>query len=264
SVSFALTNTGAGIPAAISAVSLKNQSASVTSRYHQQLQVRVSDANGNPVAGTTVTFTLGTAAAGACGTTTTASASFAGGGTTATATTDAGGLARSPTFTANTAAGSFTATAAVSSGGGKEANSASSAASPSATQASVSLVNLAGKPAKIALGVGSTQSTTTGSVFPIRLAVTVTDAEKNPVPGALVTFSAPAHSASGRFTVRSRASHRHRSRISHLHAVQVKTNACGIALAPPLTANHQLGGYIVKASAKPARPAAFALVNEAP
>jgi hypothetical protein len=33
-------------------------------------------------------------------------------------------------------------------------------------------------------------------------------------------------------------------------------------VAPPFAATHQSGGYIVKASAKPARPAAFALVNE--
>ncbi len=44
----------------------------------------------------------------------------------------------------------------------------------------------------------------------------------------------------------------------------VKTGACGIAVAPTFIASRQSGGYIVKASAKPARPAAFALVNEAP
>ena len=94
------------------------------------------------------------------------------------------------------------------------------------------------------------------------LAVTVTDAEKNPVPGALVTFSAPA--AGGRFTLRSHGSRHHRARVSYAHTVAVKTSACGIAVAPPFTASRQPGGYIVKASAKPARPAAFALVNEAP
>ena len=94
------------------------------------------------------------------------------------------------------------------------------------------------------------------------LAVTVTDAEKNPVAGALVSFSAPASGASGRFTVRSRGSHRHR--VSHARTVHVETGACGIAVAPPFSAGHQAGGYILEANAKPARPAAFALVNEAP
>jgi protocatechuate 3,4-dioxygenase beta subunit len=266
SVSFSLTNTGAGIPATITAVSLRSQSASVTGRYHQPLQVRVLDANGNPVAGTSVTFTLGTAAAGACGTTTPASASFAGGGGTATVTTEAGGLATSPALTANTAAGSFPATAVVSSGGGKESNSASSAASPSATPVGFSLANLAGKPAKIAPGVGSTQTTPAGTAFPIRLAVTVTDAYKNPVPDARVAFSAPAPAAgaSGRFITRSRGSRHHRRHVSYAHTVTVETSACGVAVAPPFTASRQPGGYIVKASVKPARPAAFALVNEAP
>jgi hypothetical protein len=44
--------------------------------------------------------------------------------------------------------------------------------------------------------------------------------------------------------------------------VKVKTDACGIAIAPAFTANDTQGGYIVKATVKHARPAAFALVNE--
>ena len=129
---------------------------------------------------------------------------------------------------------------------------------------SFSLSNLAGKPVKLATGVGSTQSTPAGTSFPIRLAVTVTDAQKNPVPDTQITFSAPTRGASGRFTVHARGSHHDRGRVSHAYTVRVKTSACGIAVAPPITASHQPGGYIVKASAKHARPAAFALVNEAP
>jgi hypothetical protein len=188
----------------------------------------------------------------------------------ASATTNAFGIATSPLFTANSTAGSFTATAAVSGkepSGGKENSGASS--SDAATPVSFSLSNLAGKPTKLAPGVGSTQSTTAGTPFPIRLAVTVTDAEKNPVPGAQITFSAPTSGASGRFTDRSsidhsRGSDHHRSHLSYTHMVKVKTSACGIAVAPAFTANHLPGGYIVKATVKPARPAAFALVNEAP
>ena len=263
SVSFSLTNTAAGVPARIVAIPLKSRSASVTARYSQPLQVTVLDANGNPVAGTTVTFTLGTGGASACGTSSSASASFAGGGAQATATTGANGVASSPLFTANSTAGSLTATASVSSGGGGGNESAGKGGAPTVTPVSFTLSNLAGKPAKLAPGVGSTQSTIAGSPFPIALAVTVTDAQKNPVPGALVTFSAPA--AGGRFIVHSHDHHHHdRARVSHPHTVKVKTNACGIAVAPPFTAGRQPGGYIVKAGAKPARPAAFALVNEAP
>jgi len=41
----------------------------------------------------------------------------------------------------------------------------------------------------------------------------------------------------------------------------MKTDACGIALAPAFTANHRRGGYIVLASVERLK-AAFALVNE--
>ncbi len=268
SVPFSLTNTAAGMPARLAAIPLERRSTRVGSHFPRPLQVRVLDAGGNPVAGVGVTFTLGSASAASCGASAAAGAGagFAGGGIQATATTDSGGLATSPVFTASTAAGSFaaTATASVSGGGGGGTESAGKAAAPSVAPVSFSLVNLAGKPAKIAPGVGSTQSTPAATAFPIRLAVTVTDAHKNPVPGALVTFSAPADGASGRFTLQTRGSHRHRAHVSYAHTVAVKTSACGIAVAPPFTASSQPGGYIVKASAQPARPAAFALVNEAP
>ncbi len=262
SVSFSLTNTAAGVPARIVAIPLKRMSAGVAGRYPEPLQVRVLDAGGNPVAGTTVTFTIGSASASTCGASATASASFTGGGAQATATTDASGLATSPAFTANTAAGSFTATGSVGGGSGSGMESASKGAAPTVTPVSFSLSNLAGKPTKIAPGVGSTQSTPAGSAFPIALAVTVTDADKNPVPGALVTFSAPA--AAGRFTLRSHDSRHHHAHVSYARTVKVKTSGCGVAVAPAFTASRQPGGYIVKASAKPARSAAFALVNEAP
>jgi protocatechuate 3,4-dioxygenase beta subunit len=269
SISFSLTNSAAGIPARIVAIALKSKSASVMSRYPQPLQVRVLDSGGNPVAGTTVTFTLGSGTSSACGTTTSSSAgaTFTGGGTQATAMTGATGEASSPLLTANTAAGSFTATAAATGkepagGSGRESSGASG--SGPATPVSFSLSNLAGKPTKLTPGVGSTQSTAAGTPFPIPLAVTVTDAQKNPVPGVRVTFSAPHAGASGRFTVHSRDPHHHRTRISHPHIVTFKTNACGIAVAPPFTANEAHGGYIVKATVKHARAAAFALVNRSP
>lgn len=268
SVSFALINTAAGLPTQLAAIPLKHRSTGVGSRFPQPLQVRVLDAGGNPVAGVAVTFALGSGAAGRCGAGTPASANFAGGGTQATASTGASGIASSPALTASTAAGSFTATASISSGsggdGGGGAEGASSAGAASVAPVGFSLVNVAGKPAKVAPGVGSTQSTATGSAFPIRLAVTVTDAHRNPVPGALVSFAAPAGAASGRFAVHSRGSHHHRTHVAHSRTVTVRTGACGIAVAPPFSASGQIGGYVVKASAEPAPPAAFALVNEAP
>jgi hypothetical protein len=44
----------------------------------------------------------------------------------------------------------------------------------------------------------------------------------------------------------------------------VRTNASGVAVAPVFTANAELGGYVVKASAGRASVAAFALVNLPP
>lgn len=264
SVSFSLTNTAAGIPARLAAIPLKRRSTKVGGRFPRPLQVRALDAGGNPVAGATVTFALGYAAADRCGAGAAASASFVAGGAQATAVTGASGIATSPPLIASAAAGSFNVTASVSSGGGASASEVGGkGGDPNVAPVAFSLVNLAGKPAKIAPGVGSTQATPTGSAFPIRLAVTVTDADKNPVGGALVTFSAPAAGASGRFTLQSRDGH-HRAHISHPRTVKVKTGACGIAVAPSFTASSQSGGYVVEASAESARPAAFALVNEAP
>jgi len=112
---------------------------------------------------------------------------------------------------------------------------------------------LPGRPARIAAGVGATESTGLGARFPIRLAVTVTDAEGNPVPGARVTFSAPARGPSGHFATRARG--------SRASSAKVSSDACGVAVAPAFTANNEQGGYIVTASVEHVGPAAFALVN---
>jgi hypothetical protein len=176
---------------------------------------------------------------------------------------DASGAVAAPAFTADTVAGSYTVTA--SSRYGSVSFSLTNAAAgvwcPAlGRRASVS----AGEPAKLTAGVGATQSTAAGARFPIRLAVTVADAEGDPVSGALVTFSAPVAGASGRFTLRSPNSHQDRARVSHLHRVAVETGACGIAVAPPFTADDTRGGYVVRATVEHVRPAAFALVNTAP
>jgi adhesin/invasin len=188
----------------------------------------VLDSSGQPIEGATVTFTLPTAETGA-------GASFPGGGSQATATTDADGRATSPPLRANSTAGRFTATASIT-GVDKPV--------------SYSLRNVAGKPTAIAAGAASGESTPAGSRFPIRLAVTVSDADDNPVAGALVNFTAPAQGPSGRFGTRGS------------RTVQVRTNASGVAIAPVFTANATPGGYIVTASvAGTQRRAAFALVN---
>ncbi len=258
SVSFSLTNTAAGEPATLSAVSPEPGSATVGDRFAHPLQVRVLDSAGDPVAGASVTFTLAPGIAGTCGGAA-AGASFAGGGTQATVTSDSGGLVTSPAFTAGAAAGAFSATASLSSGGAGGAEGAGRSGAPTVAPIAFGLADLAGRPAKLVPGVGATQSAPAGSAFAVRLAVTVTDADKNPVPGALVSFEAPRSGAGGRFTIRAR-----RRRIRYSRRVEVRTGACGVAVAPSFSAGREPGGYIVEAGAAHARPVAFALVNEAP
>jgi protocatechuate 3,4-dioxygenase beta subunit len=213
----------------LAAISRVTQTATVTAAFRRPLQARVLDGDGRPVEGASVAFTLGASGGGA-------GATFVGGGTQATAVTDASGLATSPSFRAGSTAGGFTATATTA--GVTE-------------PISFRLQNVAGRPAAITAGVAASESTPVSSRFPIRLAVTVTDANNNPVRGARVTFTAPARGPRGHF-----GAHGARS-------VQVLTNASGIAIAPVFTAGRQAGGYVVTARVAGAKQAAaFALVNE--
>jgi hypothetical protein len=244
SVSFAVTNSAAGIPAAMRVVGPASQSAMVAKRYSHPLEVRLLDASGAPVQGASVTFTLGAGGGGSGGSGSGgAGASFSGGASQATATTTAAGIAISPRFEAGTAAGRFTATAALA-----------ESATPrgSARAVSFALRNLAGTPRAVAAGAAASESAATGARFRIRLAVTVTDANANPVPDAIVTFSSPGQGPSGTFT---------RSGHSRTRVVRIRTNAAGVAVAPVFAANRRPGGYVVKALVKHAGAAAFALVN---
>ncbi|HUB75251.1 MAG TPA: hypothetical protein VL979_14605 [Solirubrobacteraceae bacterium] len=272
-VTFSLTNTAAGTPAQLVALSPTKQTATVAHGYRRALAVKVLDGDGNPVAGASVTFTLtASTASSSCGSSSGASgtggagASFAGGATQASATTNASGVASSPALTADDEAGTFTASAALGSSGAAESHGGASSAS--LAPALFALSNLAGAPAKLVPGVGATQSTRLGARFPVRLAVTVTDAHGNRVPHMLVSFAAPAAAAGGRFTAGAAKHPRERSagtrRTRRTRVARVKTNACGIAVAPAFTANRRAGGYVVEARAGHARAAAFALVNEAP
>ncbi len=228
---FALDNLAGGAPN-IAAVGGADQSATVNGHYSHPLEVRVRDSHGRPEQGQTVTFTLGAGGGGTAGAATGAGASFAGGSAQATATTNAKGVAVSPAFLANGTAGSFTATAAFS----------------GATKtASFPLKNRAGAAVTVTAGAGAIQSASLGARFAVPLAVTATDKEGNAVAGVLVRFSAPAHGASGTF--------------HHSHAVEVRTNAAGIAVAPRFVANHHVGGYVVKATVAGASAAGFGLVN---
>jgi adhesin/invasin len=204
----------------------RDPAARVDTRYRSLLQARLLDPTGQPIEGATVTFAITAADNGAA-------ASFVGSAGPATVLTDANGVATAPPLVANKTAGIFSATI--------------TAAGSQARQ--VTLQNLAAAPASIAPGAADGQSTTVGTRFAIPLAVTVTDENGNPVPNATVVFAAPAHGATGRF------SRTHR-------IVRVKTNAKGIAVAPPLTAGTSVGGYVVTATVKGRSVrAGFSLMN---
>jgi protocatechuate 3,4-dioxygenase beta subunit len=224
------------------AVGALAQTATVDHRYRRPLSAQLLDPSGQPVEGASVTFTLGRAAAGA-------TASFPDGSSQATEISDSSGRASSPPLAANSTAGSFTATASVN----------------GSTPLSFRLRNLAGAAATITVGAADGQSAPTGSRFPIRLAVTITDRDGNPVPGVLVTFSAPTHGPSGRFDRYARGRTRRNARKSSVavhtaRVVRVKTDRKSIAIAPPFTANGHSGGYAVTVRVGGQR-AAFALVN---
>ena len=223
-----LVNTADGLPATIAPTGPLGEKATVTGRYPRPLQTRVTDANGNPVPGAPVSFTIAASDTGA-------GASFPGGTGQATEQADANGLATAPPLVAGRTAGTFTVTA--SSGGAQPLD--------------YTLTNLAGAPVAIAAGAADGQSAPVGSRYLVRLAVTVTDTQGNPVAGATVLFAAPAHGPSGRFKKPAAAGTR---------IVRVETNANGIAVAPPFVANRRPGGYAVTASTSHKRTA-FALVN---
>jgi hypothetical protein len=120
-----------------------------------------------------------------------------------------------------------------------------------ATDASFRLRTVAGPPASITAGAASGQIATVASPFRIPLAVTVQDADANPVAGALVGFVAPSAGPSGHFGSQAR------------RIVRVRTNADGIAVAPSLAANGGSGGYVLIARVAGTQlRTAFALVNE--
>jgi protocatechuate 3,4-dioxygenase beta subunit len=195
----------------------------VGTRYRSSLQARLLGADGQPIEGATVTFTITAADNGAA-------ATFLGGTSQATALTDVNGLATAPVLIANKTAGTFTATATA----------------PGAQSCEYTLENVAAAAADITAGAANGQSTTAGTRFAIPLAVTVTDKNGNPVAGAIVTFIAPKKGPSGTF-----AGKRH-----------VRTNSKGIAVAPPFTANTRIGGYVVTVTVRGSSVrTAFSLLN---
>ncbi len=222
---FTLTNSTAGVASTVVVQGGSGQSATVGTSFSQPLSVSVADSFGDPISGAGVVFQI-VADNGA-------TANFAGGGTSASVQSTYSGTATTPQLIAGTASGTFTVTAIV---GG-------------ATSATFTLTDVAGPPDALAAGVGTSQAAVAGTAFAVPLAVTVTDADGNPVAGAEVTFSAPGYGATGVFAPGG-------------HSVVVTTDTKGTATAPVFVAGTRAGGYVVTASvAGVSPPATFALVD---
>jgi len=250
SVSFALTNSANGIPATVTPLTPSGQHATVNSRYGQPLAVRVLDANGNPVVGVTVTFSLGSAgnggAGGGGGSAAAAGASFDDGSGQATVTTNSAGVATSPGFTANSTSGAFTATATV----GRVTEPARFA-----------LRNLAAKPHTITPDGSAAVTATIASHYARRLRARVRDADGRPLAGVTVTFTLGSTSTAGASAGSGGAGATFSGGSSQATAT---TGAHGIATSPRLAANDQAGSFTATASASGARGIAlFHLHNHA-
>ena len=223
-----LTNSASGVFAQIAPTGTSSQQATVNSQYPQPLQAQVLDPNGQPVAGVSVTFTLGAGAYGA-------SASFLGGGNSTSRQTNSDGVAVSPPFVANGAPGRF--------------NAAATAADIS-TAASYSLDNHAATNTLTAGGdPPETATITTRYQHPLN--ARLLDATGAPIEGASVTFALTAGSSGAGATFLSGSSQ-----------ATALTDANGEAASPPLVANATPGSFSATAnSAGISHPLAYSLRN---
>jgi uncharacterized repeat protein (TIGR01451 family) len=213
SVTVGLTQT-AGAAATLAVTGGGTQSATVATAFGAALAVVVRDAYGNPRSGASVSF-----AAPATGATAQLAASAA--------TSNASGIA-SVAATAGTVAGGYSVSASLG------------ALAP----ATFALTNTAGAPATVTATGGGAQSAVVATAFAAQLAVDVTDAFGNAVPGASVTFEAPATGAAATFA-----------------PAVATTDALGQATTTA-TASTTAGAYTATARAGAAPAASFALTNE--
>jgi adhesin/invasin len=245
SVTFSLVNTASGVPATVVSLAPQSQSATVVTRYPAPLQVRVLDADGNPVQGANVTFGLGSASpTGGNSGGEAAGATFDGGSNQAAELTNNDGIAASPRFVAGTVAGRFTGTATVA--GISE-------------PVSFDLSNLPARPPH-ASPVGKwPQSAKVDSSYPRPLEVRVLGAAGQPSQGITVTFVLASNSQGSPAANGAGASFPG----GPTQATTV-TNAHGIASSPRFTANTAAGAFTATASVTGvSKPLAFGLRNQA-
>jgi len=228
SVTFSLVNTASGVAATIEPVSQRSESAAVSKRYHDPLSVRVLDAGGGPVAGASVTFSLGGGAGGGSDSGAAAGGSFESGGAQAVVQTDGTGTATSPRVVANGVAGTFTATASVA-----------GVLDP----ARFSLDNLAAGALRLRSVGSSAQSATVKARFPRPLAVKVVDSAGRPLAGLTVTFSLGATGAAGGASTGAGATF-----AGGATQATATTNAAGVARSPRFDAEATAGSFSATAS----------------
>jgi hypothetical protein len=248
-VIFTLTNTATGVVASFGAAGPSRQSATVGRRYAHALSTQVLDANGDPVPGTTVTFSLGQAEGGASGGggATGPGASFDGGAAQATAETDATGTATSPAFTANDTAGAFTASASVQ-----------GVSQPLVFR----LDNLAGKPPSVRRRGPARQSAKVNARYGRPLEVAVRDAAGRPVQGTTVTFSLGDAGGGGGGGGTGGAQPAGATFVGGQAQATATTDARGVAVSPLFTANAVAGPFTATASISgTTQPASFTLDN---
>jgi filamentous hemagglutinin family protein len=173
---FTLTNL-ADVAKNITTTSGSGQSTVVNRNFENNLVATVTDQFGNPIANSTVTFTVpNTGATGIL--------------SANTAITDANGNA-TIALKANTKSGSFTAQGNVNG---------------LTDTAEFALTNLADSPTTITTSSGSNQVAVINTNFANTLVATVTDQYGNRVPNSTVTFTVPTTGASGTFAANTTAS----------------------------------------------------------
>lgn len=158
------------VPTALAAVDASPRNAVVGSTIAPPLQIKVLDADGDPIPGVTVTFTVP-----ASGPSATVSPN--------PASTDANGIAQ-VTTTANTIAGSYQIVATVSG---------------VATPVTFDMTNQPGPLAGFGGINGNAQSAIVATPFAAPMGLQAVDAYGNAVPGVVVTYAAPSSGASAGF-----------------------------------------------------------------
>jgi len=226
-VNIYLGNTASGVPAAIVAFAGSGQQATVDAQYAQALQARITDANGNPVQGAVVSFSVVPGETGA-------SAGFLGSGP-ASAVTDSTGVATAPPLLAGATPGRFTATASTDG------------------LPSVAVFSLDNHADASALTVTAADPrATVDDRYPEALHARVADGAGQPVEGASVTFAiSPAANGAGATFVGGSA-----------QATEL-TDANGLATSPAIFANKVAGAFTLTATSAGAPPAVVALTNVA-